>query len=432
MSNGFQPVGDGPNVIYKLTARTPSPSSELTQDHQTDVVVVGGGFTGLSAALHLAQSGHGVVLVEANTVGWGASGRNGGQVNAGLKYEPSVLEEKFGTDLGGRMAEFSGNAPERVFSLINKHSIDCEADRSGTVRAAFTRGSADFIERATADLQARGIPVTLLDRHDMRATTGTDRYLNGALDRRGGSLNPLGYARGLAAAAVDAGALIYENTRAIELKRSGEDWILNTPKAKVTASWVVLATNGYTDDLWPGLRQTVVPVFGGVIASEPLAAEDANRVMPGRHVLYEHESLTIYYRLDKANHFLIGGRSRLRPLDGPRHFGELVGYTKRLWPFMDKVRWTHGWNGQLAITTDSLPHFNEPTPNLIACLGYNGRGIAMGTAMGGEIARRVAGARPDELDMPVTTMKPIPFHRFWPIGASARIAYGRLRTRFAI
>ena len=432
MLNERSGVAAGANVVYSQTALPFEANGELTGDCRTDVVVVGGGFTGVSAALNLARQGHAVILVEAQAIGWGASGRNGGQVNAGLKFEPKAIEEKFGSELGGRMVQLSSGAPDRVFSLIEEFGIECEADRRGTIRAAFSSGSADYIRKATEDLQQRGAPVSLLDASGMQDATGTQRYLLGAIDRRGGSVNPLAYVRGLAAAASKAGAMLHERTPATALARDADGWTVTTPKARIRTGWVVLATNGYTDDLWPKLRQTIVPVYGGIIASEPLPSDVASRIMPGRQVLYEHESITVYYRMDKAGRFLIGGRSKLKPLDGPAHFRDLMNYTQRLWPFLDNVRWSHGWNGQLAITTDAYLHLNEPAPNLIACLGYNGRGIAMATAMGGEIARRIAGAPAEELDMPVTPMLPIPLHRFWPIGASIRIAYGRFRTRFGL
>ena len=195
----------------------------------------------------------------------------------------------------------------------------------------------------------------------------------------------------------------------------------------MAADWLVLATNGYTDDLWPGLRRTLVPVYSGIVASQPLPDEVARRILPERPVLYEHESITVYYRVDAANRLLMGGRSRLRSLDEPADFRDLIAYAKRLWPFLGGIGWSHGWNGQLAITADHYPHFSEPAPKVIVCMGYNGRGIAMATVMGGEIARRVAGTPAQDLDMPVRDLRPIPFHRFWPLGVKARIAYGRAR-----
>ena len=421
-----------PRSLYAETARASVACPPLDGDRRVDVAVIGGGFTGLSAALHLAQRGVAVTVLEAHEPGWGASGRNGGQVNPGLKHEPDAVERDFGAGLGGRMVALSGDAPNRVFALIREHQIRCDAVQGGTIRATFTKGSADAIRRATASWQRRGIPVELLERDRIAAATGTDRYRCGALDPRGGQLNPLGYARGLAEAAIRAGATVHGRTPAAAIARHDGSWRITTPTGTLAAEWVVLATNGYTDDLWPGLRQTVVPVYSGIVSTEPLADAVAARILPERRVLYEHEAITVYYRLDAQNRLLMGGRSRLRSLEGAEAFGDLVAYANRLWPALDNVGWSHGWNGQLALTTDHYPHLHEPGPNVIACLGYNGRGIAMATVMGGEIARRIAGTPAADLDMPVTTLRPIPLHGLWPIAASARIAYGRLRNALGL
>ncbi len=421
-----------PRSLYADTARERAATPPLAGDLRVGTVVIGGGFTGLSTALHLAQRGGDVAVLETGEPGWGASGRNGGQVNAGLKSEPDAIERDFGAALGARMVAFSGGAPQRVFDLIREHQIQCEADQSGTIRAAYSKAAARFLSGATEALQRRGAPVELLDAEHMARLTGTTRYVAGALDRRGGSVNPLGYARGLADAAIRAGAVIHGQTAATALTKQGDAWRVETAQGAVTADWVVIATNGYTGDLWPDLKQSIVPVFSGIVASEPLPEEVARRILPGRSVLYEHETITTYYRVDRSNRLLMGGRSRLKPLDTPRDFGDLVAYAARLWPFIDKPRWSHGWNGQLAITTDHYPHLHEPARNVIACLGYNGRGIAMGTAMGAEIARRITGTPAAELDMPVSPIRPIPFHRFWRVGAATRIAYGRARNALKI
>src|SRR5579871_2207294 len=191
--------------IYRETAQPAAPTPPLDGDRRADVVIVGGGFTGLSAALHLRYSGVDVVLLEQNEPGWGASGRNGGQVNPGLKHNPDVVEKDFGPDLGGRMVRMSWDAPNVVFNLIARHQIQCEASQTGTMRAAFQRPNVADIDTAYEQGARRGMPVELLSRDAMRAKTGTDRYLCALLDNRGGHVNPLGYARGLAQAALQAG-----------------------------------------------------------------------------------------------------------------------------------------------------------------------------------------------------------------------------------
>ena len=416
-----------PRSLYAETARPSVDAPPLAESRRVAVAVVGAGFTGLSAALHLAERGVEVAVLDAGEPGWGASGRNGGQVNPGLKHEPNTIVRDFGPDLGERMVALSGAAPQLVFDLIERNQIQAEAHRGGTMRAAFGNANLRAIEAAAAEQVALGAPVELQDAAGMRRLTGTDRYFGGMLDRRGGSVNPLGYARGLAQAAANAGAMIYGGTLVQRVRRTGAGWRLETEGGIVEAEQIVLATNGYTDGLWPLLRRGVVPVFSAIAATEPLPEMTVRAIMPGRGVLYEIASLTVYYRLDASGRLLIGGRSISRETSQPGHYGRLVRYAQRLFPAIKDARWTHFWNGQLAITADHYPHLHEPAPGMIAAMGYNGRGVAMATAIGREVARRILGASDAEMNMPITTLKPIPFHALWRSAVSARVAYGRIQ-----
>lgn len=417
--------------LYRETARPAPPAPPLEGEARADIAVVGGGITGLSTALHAAQAGAQVVLLEAEEPGFGASGRNGGQVNPGLKLDPDTVERDFGAALGGRMNALSGAAPALVFQLIERHSIECEARRGGTLRAAIRPAHAAAVRSTAEQWMRRGAPVEYLEGEAVARLTGTRRYAAALHDRRGGDLNPLSYARGLARAALGAGAALHGGTRVRRLRRDGSAWRLDTGRGAVLASQVVLATNGYTDDLWPALARTVVPLFGAIVATEPLPEELARAVMPSRAVLYESGTVTVYYRLDAAGRLLIGGRGPMREIDSARSVPHLTAYARTLWPALGAVRFTHAWGGRLAMTRDHYPHVHEPAPGVLICLGYNGRGVAMATAMGAELARRLT--RPGEpLDMPVTDMKTIGLHPLWPLGVKAAILYGRIVDRLGL
>jgi glycine/D-amino acid oxidase-like deaminating enzyme len=421
-----------PSSLYAETARPGIAAPSMDGDKRVSVAVIGGGFTGLSSALHLAERGVDVAVLEAHEPGWGASGRNGGQVNPGLKSDPDQVEADFGPDLGRRMVDFSSNAPNLVFDLIRAHQIRCEARQGGTLRAAYAQKTADQVRSTAEQCLRRGMPVALLERGAIRDMTGNDRYLAAMLDRRGGSVNPLGYARGLAEAAARAGAAIHGGSPALSIARVDKRWAIETPRGTLHAEKLVIATNAYTDDLWPRLRRSVVPVFSGIVATEPLPAALAARILPNGTALYENGQITVYYRVDTGGRLLMGGRSPMRDGAGFDTLRWLIRYTERLWPELRDARWTHAWNGQLAVTQDHYPHIHEPDPDALICLGYNGRGVAMATAMGGEIARRVLGCKVSELDMPVTDLKQIPFHGLWKTAAAARIAYGRIRDMLRI
>ncbi len=417
--------------LYQDSADPAPPAAPLDADVRADVAVVGGGITGLSAALHLARSGAAVVLLEAEELGFGASGRNGGQVNPGLKLDPDTVERDFGTDLGGRMNALAASAPALVFELVARYGIACDARQNGTLRAAVHARHAAAIRRTCVQLERRGAPVELLEGDALVRATGTDRYACALLDRRGGDLNPLMYARGLARAAIEAGARVHSQSRARGMRRVDGGWRLDAGRATVTAKHVVLATNGYTDRLWPGLRRTVVPLFGAIAATAPLADAARRIILPDRPVLYESGNITVYYRIDSRHRLLIGGRGPMREIDTPAAIPHLTRYAAKLWPFLEGIDWTHAWGGRLAMTRDHYPHVHEPAPGVLICLGYNGRGVAMATAMGRSLADRMANPSA-AFDMPLTPLVPIPMHALWPAAVKAAILSGRVRDLLGI
>jgi glycine/D-amino acid oxidase-like deaminating enzyme len=420
-----------PPSLYAETAIPAPDLPRLEGEARATVGVIGGGITGLSAALHLAERGVDVALVEAHEPGWGASGRNGGQVNPGLKPDPDDVERDFG-ELGQRMVRFSYAAPEALFRLVERHQLRCEARQAGTLRAATNAKTLSGLAKLAAQYERRGLRAQLLDAAAAAEATGTARYTGILRDPTGGSVQPLGYARGLARVATSAGARIFSASPATALRREAGGWRVATPRGTLHAERLVIGTNGYSDDLWPKLRRSVVPLYSGITATEKLPDSVAATIMPGGGVLYELGHITVYYRLDVEGRLLMGGRSASRDLAGPQSFGFLQDYARRLWPALKGVRWTHGWNGQLAMTPDHYPHLHEPEPDVLIALGYNGRGVAMATAMGGIIARRIAGEAPDSLDMPVTAIMPMRLHAFWPLAVQGTIAWGRLRDRLGV
>jgi glycine/D-amino acid oxidase-like deaminating enzyme len=421
-----------PPSLYADTAVAPTPTPPLDADQNVPVAIIGGGFTGLSTALHLAEQGVYAIVLEAQEPGWGASGNNGGQINPGLKHDPDQIEADFGAELGRRMIEFSYGTTNFTLDLIRRYQIPCEARQNGTLRAAYNEASAAAIEATAKQCIRRGMPVTLLDRDGMRAMTGTDRYVCAMLDARGGDLHPLSYARGLVRAAIAAGAAVYGETPALSLRRDGARWRVETPRVIVHAEKVLIATNGFTDDLWPALRRTVVPVFSSIAATAPLSDEVARAIMPMRSVLYESGHITVYYRIDQRNRLLMGGRGPMHWIKSASDIAYLTRYAERLWPQLKGVTWTHGWNSRLAITADHYPHVHAPAENILISLGCNGRGVALSTAMGAQLARRLIGGDKAEIDMPITGIKPIPMHALWPLAVTGAVLAGRVRDRLGM
>jgi glycine/D-amino acid oxidase-like deaminating enzyme len=421
-----------PNAVYCETAPAWSGGSPLKGDRKVDIAIIGGGITGLSTALHLAEAGCQVAVLEAHAPGWGASGRNGGQLNPGLKFDPDDIVRQFGEERGRRMVEFGWSSTTVTQALIRRLGIDCDARQNGTVRAAANTHAAQSIRRTLAQSERWGMPVQGLSSIRLAQMTGTERYREGMLDLRGGDLNPLKYVRGLADATRRAGGEIFPDSQALSLKRLGGGWQIVTAQGRLNADQVLIATNGYTDELWPGLRQTVVPVYSAIAATEPLPESLARTLLPGRQVVFETGRITVYYRIDRQCRLLMGGRGPMQPINSAMPLGNLTDYARELWPALGNIQWTHGWNGQVAITPDHHLHVHELAPGLMACLGYNGRGVALATAMGKALAERFAGADREAFPMPISPSKPMRFHRFWPVGVQLAIATGRMRDRLGI
>jgi glycine/D-amino acid oxidase-like deaminating enzyme len=225
--------------------------------------------------------------------------------------------------------------------------------------------------------------------------------------------------------------VVHGETPALSLSRESGRWRITTPRATVIADKVLLATNGFSDDLWPGLRRSIVPVFSSIAATAPLPEAVVREIMPARSVLYESGHITVYYRIDQQNRLLMGGRGPMRWISRPADIAYLMRYAERLWPQLKGAAWTHAWNSRLAITPDHYPHVHEPAENLLISLGCNGRGVALSTAMGAQLARRLIDGNA-EIDMPISTIKPMALHAFWPLGVRTAVLAGRMRDRLGI
>lgn len=395
-----------------------------------EVAIVGGGLTGMSTALHLAEAGIDVALFEAQVPGWGASGRNGGQLNPGLKYDPSWFTRTFGEALGREMVEFGWSSVDVTAALVERLGIDCALRRNGTLRAAASPQDIAGVRQTFEDMRAHGMPVEWLEGEALAALTGHRRYPAALLDRRGGDLDPLRLVRGLAAAAQRAGAAIHARSRVKDLRQEKDGWSFTANGHPVHAKRVLIACNGYADSVWPGLAQASVPVFSSVLASEPLPADLARNVMPGRQVLYESGLVTVYCRVDAAHRLIIGGRGPMRPSSDPGRMSAVRRHAEMLWPDLVGTKWQHAWNGRVSVTPDHLPKLHSPHKGILIAYGYNGRGVALSTALGAHLARNLQGNQtPRALPLPVTGMKRIPFHRFWPIAVHGAITGSRIHNR---
>ncbi|MBP2231223.1 glycine/D-amino acid oxidase-like deaminating enzyme [Azospirillum agricola] len=413
---GGQRPGQGgiwrkPDSLWEATA-PPAPALPVLRDHaQADLLVIGGGFTGLSAALHAAEAGRRVVVLEASELGRGASGRNNGQVIPTLtRPDPDDMVARFGGEAGERFVALVRDSAADLFDLIRRLGIDCAAEQTGWVQPVHSPGRIRIAERRVEQWGRRGAPVELLDRAAVSTLLGTDAYFGGWINRSGGHINPLALVRGLAARAVAAGAAIHVNSPALSVERQNDCWVARTPQGAVTADRLILGTNGYAAAVFPEIRTEVVPVLSWQMATAPLDESVRRAILPGRQAMSDTHGDLRFMR-HTADGRLVSGGALLIPVNGPDRLRHIVGERLAgMFPALRGVAFDHVWNGRIAMTTDYFPRVHRLGPNGFAWAGCNGRGVALSVALGREMARAALGRDPAELALPFTPPTPLPFN----------------------
>ncbi|MCK4125100.1 NAD(P)/FAD-dependent oxidoreductase [Ralstonia nicotianae] len=419
-------VPDGeplPPSLWAATAPAAPPTPALRESIATDVLVIGGGYTGLSTALHLAERGTGVTVLEANDPGWGASGRNGGQVNPTLKHDPDELMRMLGAARAEPLIDAVSRSADLVFDLIGRHGIDCQPVRAGWLQLSYSDKAVPAMHARAHQWARRGVRVELLDRAAVARRVGTEAFAGGWLDGRAGAIQPLAYARGLVHAAQRAGAAVHGNTAVTALERQGTAWVASTGTgARVRAQHVVIATNGYTGALWPGLAQTVLSANSFIVATRPLKPADAQAILARGETASTSQRLLLYFRKDAAGRLLMGGRGFFAEPRGPQDFAHLERSLELLFPQLGRLDYAYRWAGRIAITRDFMPHIHEPAPGVTMALGCNGRGIALCTSLGQQIAARLADSG-HAFPYPVSPIVPIPLHGLQRFYIAAGVAW---------
>jgi glycine/D-amino acid oxidase-like deaminating enzyme len=403
-----------PNSLW--AAATPEgPVLPALEGHvEADVVIIGGGFTGLSTALHLREAGIDVVVVEAMEPGWGASGRNNGQVIPTLsRPDPDDIVKQHGA-AGERFVALLRDSASILFDLVRRYQISAEAEQAGWVQPVHSPGRIRIAERRVRQWSKLGADVEILSREQTRTMLGSDAWYGGFWNRTGGHINPLALARGLARVVLAQGGRIFARSPVASYARQGDRWIVTTANGTISARALVLASNAYTGEfsktLSPAIASEVMPVLSWQMATQPLSEAARKTIIPGRQSMSDTHGELYFARYDARNRLVTGGNV-IGPGDKAATLRSMVAARlQRLWPEIGEVKFDYVWNGYVGMTTDFMPRIHRLGPIAFGWTGCNGRAVALSIALGGELAKAVQGVPERDLALPFTEPVPIPAH----------------------
>ena len=403
-----------PESLWAAVTPTGPELPELAGAQEADVVVIGGGFTGLSTALHLRDAGLDVAVVEAMEPGWGASGRNNGQVIPTLsRPDPEDIIAKHGA-AGERFVSLLRDSASILFDLARRYNIPAEQEQTGWVQPVHSPGRIKIAERRVRQWSKFGAPVELLSRDQVRDMLGSDAWFGGFWNRSGGHINPLALSRGLARVVVEKGARIFARSPATSIARRDGKWLVKTALGQISGKALVVATNAYSDEfsksLIPDLAREVVPVLSWQMATQPLSDNVRKTIIPGRQAMSDTHGELYFARYDARNRLVTGGAVVGPGNKAERIKARVTERLQRLWPQIGDVSFDYVWNGYVGMTTDFLPRMHRLGPDAYGWAGCNGRAVALSIALGGELAKAVRGAAEHDLALPFTEPIPIPAH----------------------
>jgi glycine/D-amino acid oxidase-like deaminating enzyme len=387
---------------------------ELTGTQMADVAVIGAGFSGLSTALHLREAGVDVAVVEAMEPGWGASGRNNGQVIPTLsRPDPEDIIKKHGA-VGERFVALLRDSASTLFDVARRYNIAAEQEQSGWVQPVHSPGRIKIAERRVRQWSKFGAPVELLSRGQVTDMLGSDAWFGGFWNTSGGHINPLALSRGLARAALEKGARIFVRSPVQTFERRGNRWLVKTAKGDISARALVVATNAYSGEfsraLVPDIASEVMPVLSWQMSTQPLSDNVRKTIIPGRQAMSDTHGELYFARYDARNRLVTGGAVIGPGNKAERIKARVAERLQRLWPQIGEVSFDYVWNGYVGMTTDFMPRIHRLGPDAYGWTGCNGRAVALTIALGDQLSKAVRGAGDSELALPFTKPAPVPAH----------------------
>lgn len=400
------------NSLWSLTRTSEAIDNILRDEVNVDVAIIGGGYTGLSAALRLSENNVNVALVEAEFNGFGGSGRNVGLTNAGLWRNPDAIDKDIGKKYGDRLNHFLSAAPDLVYGLIDKHQIKCEARRNGTLHLAHSAAGMKAIEERAWQINARGGNVTLLDGAETFKLTAAKNYLGAIHDMRAGTIQPLEYCHGLSLAAMAAGASIYTGSPALSVRFKRGKWHIKTAKGFVIARKVLLASNAYLINILPEIRASYTPLYYCQMATDPLSEDQLKHYLPGKNGTWDTRMVMRSYRSDEAGRIIIGTIGNIYNDRAPLFQSWANKMVRETFPKIGPVNWQYKWAGRLACPPNHIPNLHDLGQGLYSISGFSGRGIAPATAFGRIMADYLLGETlSKDLPLPLSPVKGVLFNK---------------------
>jgi glycine/D-amino acid oxidase-like deaminating enzyme len=387
---------------WLTTVNIPHPNPATPLPPRADVAVIGAGFTGLSAARTLAQRGAKVVVLESQTIGWGASSRNGGMVLTGMKLGVNQLVARYGRDLTRRMYAASLATIDCVEQIVREENIDCDFSRCGHLEVACKQKHFDDYARQAEVIDREfNHQLRVLQKNELHSEIGSTIYHGGMVDEVSAGVNPARYVAGLACAAAKAGAEIFENAPAQRIERAADQgeqgWNITTPRGNFWAREVFVATSGYTSRVTPALQKKLIPIGSFIIATEILPEKLAHELSPRHRMIYDSKNYLYYYRLTPDNRMLFGGRAAFFPETDQtvRRSAEILRRGMiDVYPQLRDAKIDYVWGGTLDFAFDIMPHAGQ-LDGMYYAVGYAGHGVAMATYQGQKIAELMAGDKPE-------------------------------------
>lgn len=426
-------TSDANTSLWSDSTRERFEAAPLSGDHDVDLAVIGGGFTGCAAALEAARMGAKVMVLEAHRVAHGGSGRNVGLVNAGLWLPPDTIVEQMGETEGARLVEALGAGPQRVFDTIVREGIDCEPVRAGTLHLAHSVAGLSDLQDRFRQGNSFGAPLQMLDTAEAARRTGSAAFHGALFDPRAGTVQPLGYCCGLARAAQEKGATLCERSPVTSVVHRDCAWRLTVNGHTVRARALLLATNAYLQGLKAPHRPRFSTVYFSQFATDPLPEHVLERILPGGEGCWDTALVMSSIRMDQAGRLIVGGMGNA---DGPGariHGGWARRKLREIYPELGEVSFAHRWQGKIAMTADHIPKVVQVGPGGYAIFGYSGRGIAPGTVFGTAAAHALLEDRPEAFPLAVqedyserfTTAK----SAYYEFGATLTHALGARRSQ---